>query len=40
VKINELVFTLGRYDVVAIIKAPNEEAMRAHVKNIRGKKKT
>jgi uncharacterized protein with GYD domain len=27
VKINQLVFTMGRYDVVAIGEAPNEEAM-------------
>jgi uncharacterized protein with GYD domain len=27
VKIKELVFTLGRYDVVAIFEAPNEEAI-------------
>jgi uncharacterized protein with GYD domain len=27
VKIKELVFTLGRYDVVAIFEAPNEEAV-------------
>ena len=27
VKVKELVFTLGRYDVVAIFEAPNEEAI-------------
>jgi uncharacterized protein with GYD domain len=27
VKMKELVFTLGRYDVVAIFEAPNEEAI-------------
>ena len=27
VKVKELVFTLGRYDVVAIFEAPNEEAV-------------
>lgn len=27
VKIIELVFTLGRYDVVGIVEAPNEEAV-------------
>ncbi len=27
VKIKELVFTLGRYDLVGIVEAPNEEAV-------------